>query len=125
MKRVALVGLTLLAGLAAQTGAAKPSGVFTVVGLRGDGVSRVDPIGLKPLGRSVAIPFPWGATALSPDRRTLAIGANNSGTVRLVDVQHMRTLADVHVASYVAEQLVWLSPRGFLWSTSRLLRAPG
>jgi len=72
VKRVALVGFAVLAVLAAaQTGAAKSGGVFTVVGLAANAVTRVDSVTLKPVGRSLAIPFPWGAAALSPDRRIL------------------------------------------------------
>ncbi len=111
MRRIATIFLLL--GVAYATAAAGGAQVVSrppLVGLTGTSVVRVDPVTLSPIGRSAAIPFYWGSAALSSDGAQLAVGSNNSGTLRFFDLRGMRSLGDVKLATW-ADGLAWLGPR--------------
>jgi hypothetical protein len=78
----------------------------------GSRIHWVDGRTLEPVDRrSVEIPFYAAIVERSPDGSSLAVGANETGAVQLVDLEEMRTLGavDVEGASHV-ERLNWVRP---------------
>jgi hypothetical protein len=99
---------------------ARPSGappssepVLAATGIpEGSRIHWVDGRTLEPVDqRSVEIPFYAAIVERSPDGSSLAVGANETGAVQLVDLEEMRTLGavDVEGASHV-ERLNWVRP---------------
>jgi hypothetical protein len=78
----------------------------------GSRIHWVDGRTLEPVDpRSAEIPFSTATGERSPGGGSLALGAGESGDVRIVDLEQMRTVAavDVEGASYV-ETLNWVRP---------------
>jgi hypothetical protein len=118
-----VVALAACGGDSSDDGAApaRPSGapppsepVLAATGIPPEGsrIHWVDGRTLEPVDpRSVEIPFYAAIVERSPDGSSLAVGANETGAVQLVDLEGMRTLGvvDVEGASHV-ERLNWVRP---------------
>lgn len=78
----------------------------------GSTLAWVDGRTLEPVdGRSVPVPFFFGAAERSPDGGSLAVGESEGGAVQIVDVEKMHAVGTVDVgpASFV-EKLHWVRP---------------
>jgi hypothetical protein len=71
-----------------------------------------DPETLEPSdGRTATVPFSFFAAERSPDGGLLAVGADDRGTVELVDVARMRALGEIDIAGADwVERLHWARP---------------
>ena len=71
-----------------------------------------DPETLEPSdGRTATVPFSFFAAERSPDGGLLAVGADDRGTVELVDVERMRALGEIDIAGADwVERLHWVGP---------------
>lgn len=112
MKRVAVIGLALLAVLAAaQAGAARPRGVLAVVGVGSKArLGYANAATLKLGGKSVRVGLYTWPAALSPDGSEIALGRNNPSGLRVVDLRRMRVVKTLSLSESVSE-LAWAGPR--------------
>jgi hypothetical protein len=107
------------------TAAAAPAEAVLAVwtdDVRGSELFWADGRTLEPVdGRSVSFSYYYSAIDRSPDRATLALGADDRGYVQLVDLDRMESLGTVDVGgSGYFERLHWVAPDLLLASISGL-----
>ena len=110
---------------ATTTAAAAPAEAVLAVwndDVRGSEIFWADGRTLEPVdGRSVSFSYYYSAIDRSPDRATLALGADDRGYVQLVDLDRMESLGTVDVGgSGYFERLHWVAPDLLLASISGL-----